>query len=267
MTSFIQFLQTNWDNRNLTSDLIKRDFKIKYLGSLFGSYWNLIHPLAMISIYTVIFSQVMKSRLGETSGPFDFTLYLCAGLLPWLTFTEIVTRSTQVFHDNTNLIKKISFPKEILHTVVIGTSLITLTISLGLYFMLVFFTQHGFSWHLIFALIALFSLVLFGAGLGMILGVLNAFFKDVQQFVQIIFQVWFWLTPIVYATQNIPNKFLLIIQLNPTYHIIQLFQCGLYYKTIPPVSSLVISLSCSFLTFIMGVLTLNHFKDEILDVV
>lgn len=265
LRSVVHMTRTNWQNRQLIKDLIKRDFKLKYLGSILGSYWNFVHPIAMITIYTVIFSQLMHARIGNSQGPFSFTIYLCAGLLPWTAFSEMVTRGTVTFHENANFIKKVSFPKEILQTVVTGSSLLTLLISMSIYVVLIHLVSSPLTWVVVFLPFALICQILLASGLGMILSVLNVFFRDIQQFISIFFQVWFWLTPIVYLADLIPEKFRFFLLLNPMYYIIKIYQKIFYEKVIPDSRILAMALICAIFMFISGCYTVWHFKDELVD--
>ena len=180
--STLHFGRLNWLHRKVLVDFVKRDFKLRYLGSILGGYWNFVHPLAMILIYTVVFSQVMKAKLGSAGtdlGTYAFTVYLCAGLLPWNAFVEVVTRGTSIFHEHATLIKKVSFPMEILQPVVCGSSFITFAISMVIYAVLLFFTGQGISWSIVLVPILFLLQLLLGMGLALFLGAFNVFFRDI----------------------------------------------------------------------------------------
>lgn len=98
-------LRPVWKYRGFVLGSVKREFQTKYRNSLLGAAWNIINPLAMIVVYTVIFSQVMQTRLPGVANTFGYSIYLCAGVLTWGLFTEITTRSQNMFLDNANLLK------------------------------------------------------------------------------------------------------------------------------------------------------------------
>src|SRR6185369_12549947 len=100
-----------WQYRGFVSGMVAREIQARYLQSLFGSAWALLNPAAMIAIYTVIFAQVMQARLPGLDDRFAYSIYLCAGILPWMYLTEVLTRSLTVFIDNAALLKKVSFPR------------------------------------------------------------------------------------------------------------------------------------------------------------
>ena len=103
-------LQDIWNYRGFILGSVKREFQLKYRNSLLGAAWTVLNPLAMILVYTVIFSQVMHNRLPGNPNQYSFSIYLCSGLLTWSFFSEIVGRSQTVFLEHANLIKKINFP-------------------------------------------------------------------------------------------------------------------------------------------------------------
>lgn len=259
-------IHENYSNRRLIWDLIKRDFRMRYLGSAIGSYWNFIHPLAMISIYTIIFSRVMKVRLGgQQSSAFDFTIYLCAGQLPWLAFQEMVQRGSNQFFENANFIKKIAFPKEIIQTITTGSSAITLIISLTFYILLLLISGHGLSWNILFLPLLLLMQMLFASGLGVALGVFNVFLRDVQQILNIIFQIWFWITPIVYSIKLVDEKYHKFFLLNPIFPFVASYQKIFVDKSFPDTNHILICAILSISSYFFGYFILQKLKDQIAD--
>lgn len=107
----VGMLRSMWSYRGFISGSVKREFQSRYRNSLLGAAWTVLNPLAMIVVYTVIFSQVMRARLPGVDSGFAYSIYLCAGVLTWGLFAEIVSRAQNVFLKNANLIKKISFPR------------------------------------------------------------------------------------------------------------------------------------------------------------
>ena len=124
-------LSQYYRHRSLVKHLVIRDFKSRYMGSSLGSLWSVINPLVMIVIYTVIFTKIMGARLpGMTSG-FAYSVYLCAGLLPWVSFADTVSRSTNIFMENSHLVQKVAFPKMVLLVYINIVGIINFIISLS----------------------------------------------------------------------------------------------------------------------------------------
>lgn len=194
---------------------VKREFQTRYRTSMLGALWLVLQPLAMIVVYTVIFSEVMRARMPGMQSAFGFSIYLCAGSLTWGLFAEIVSRSQNVFIDNANLLKKLNFPRIALPIIVTVSAMINFAIIFSLF--AVFLVATGnFPGVTVLALIPLLLVqIVFSIGLGITLGVLNVFFRDVGQFMGIFMQFWFWFTPIVYPAHVLPEWAKPFLKLNP----------------------------------------------------
>ncbi|MBU9262808.1 Teichoic acid translocation permease protein TagG [Burkholderia multivorans] len=217
-------LRALWAYRGFILGSVKREFQSKYRNSLLGAAWTVLNPLAMIVVYTVIFSQVMRARLPGVDSSFAYSIHLCAGVLPWGMFVEIVSRAQNAFIDNANLIKKLSFPRLCLPVIVVANALVNFAIVFGLFVAFLVMTGNfpGVAFAAVIPLLVL--LTLFAIGLGITLGVLNVFFRDVGQFFGIVLNFWFWLTPIVYSIDILPKPVQGWMQFNPMASLIQAFQ-------------------------------------------
>lgn len=220
----LNILKSLWAYRGFIMGSVKREFQSKYRNSLLGVAWTVINPLAMILIYTVIFSQVMKARLPGVDGTFAYSIHLCAGVLTWGLFAEITSRAQNMFLEHANLIKKLSFPRLCLPVTVVVNALLNFSIVFGLFisFLLVSGNFPGWAFIALFPLLAI--LVLFAIGLGISLGILNVFFRDIGQFFGIFLQFWFWLTPIVYSANTLPQLVRPWLALNPMSSLMGAFQ-------------------------------------------
>ncbi len=208
-------LQGIWSYRGFVMGSVKREFQSKYGNAVLGATWTLLSPLAMIAVYTVIFAQVMATRLPGTTSPFSYSIYLCAGILTWGLFAEITTRGQNMFLEQGNLIKKVSFPRICLPLIVVLSSLLNFAIIFGLFVLFLVATGNFPGWVFAALFPVLLLQVLLSIGLGMILGVLNVFFRDVGQFFNIAIQFWFWLTPIVYPASIVPPEVSRFFAFNP----------------------------------------------------
>jgi lipopolysaccharide transport system permease protein len=219
-----QMLRGLWAYRGFVLGSVKREFQSKYTNAMLGALWSLLSPLAMIVVYTVIFAEVMHSKLPGVSSQFAYSIYLCAGILTWGLFAEIVARGQNVFIEQANLIKKISFPRICLPLIVVCNALVNFGIIFGLF--IVFLLASGNFPGLVFlALVPVLVLqVLLAIGIGMVAGVLNVFFRDVGQFMTIALQFWFWLTPIVYPSSILPENIRPLLSYNPMARVIQAYQ-------------------------------------------
>lgn len=220
----MNMLRALWAYRGFILGSVKREFQSKYRNSLFGAAWTVINPLAMIIVYTVIFSHVMKAKLPGVDNAFAYSIYLCAGSLTWGLFAEIVGRGQNIFLDNANLLKKINFPRICLPVIVVLNAGVNFSIIFGLF--LLFLLVFGFwpGWASVALIPVLLIQLIFATGLGMTLGVLNVFFRDVGQFFGIFLQFWFWLTPVVYPVSILPAEIKPFMAFNPMYHLVHAYQ-------------------------------------------
>lgn len=254
-----------WAFRGFVISSIRREFQARYRNSLLGALWTVLNPLAMILVYTLVFSQLMRSRLPGVDNHLAYGFYLCAGFLVWGLFTEITGRSQSMFLDNANLIKKLSFPRICLPTVVIGTALVNFAITFVL-FLLIISAAGAFPGPALLALLPLLAIMLaFAAGLGMLLGVLNVFFRDVGQLFGIVVQFWFWLTPIVYPIAILPSYIRPLVEINPMTPLVGAFQAVLVYQRWPDWASLWSPLLISILLCGVGLLLFRARSGEMVD--
>lgn len=220
----LNMLKALWAYRGFILGSVKREFQSKYRNSLLGAAWMVINPLAMIVVYTVIFSQIMRAKLPGVDSTFAYSIYLCAGVLTWGLFAEIVSRAQNTFLEHANLLKKLSFPRLCLPVTVVANALLNFSIVFGLFsiFLLITGTFPGMVYLALIPVLAI--LVAFAIGLGISLGVLNVFFRDVGQFFGIVIQFWFWLTPIVYPISILPESVRALMSYNPMANLIGAFQ-------------------------------------------
>jgi lipopolysaccharide transport system permease protein len=244
---------------------VKREFQLKYRNSLLGAAWNVLNPLAMILVYTVIFSRVMHAKMPGIGHTFSYSIYLCSGSLVWGLFSEIVNRAQNVFVENANLLKKISFPRLCLPATVICNALLNFSIVFFL-FTLFLLISGNFPGTVFIALIpVLILLIFFAIGLGISLGVLNVFFRDVGQFFSIILQFWFWFTPIVYPVSILPERMLPFFKINPVTPIIISCQTIITDGKWPSWESLYPTLLISIALVYCSILLLRKHAGEMID--
>jgi lipopolysaccharide transport system permease protein len=258
-------LRSVWAYRGFVFGSVKREFQSKYGNAVLGAAWSLLSPIAMILVYTVIFAQVMRSKLPGNDSTFAYSIYLCAGILTWGLFAEITARAQNMFIEQANLIKKISFPRICLPLIVVLNALLNFGIIFALFtgFLLV---SGNFPGWIYFAILPILVLqVLFAIGLGMILGVLNVFFRDVGQFFSIFIQFWFWFTPIVYSPSILPEQVRDALVFNPMAPIIGAYQAILVSGQAPHWTSLAPAALLAALMCVFGMRLFRKRSGEMVD--
>ncbi|MBY0239473.1 MAG: ABC transporter permease [Burkholderiaceae bacterium] len=254
-----------WSYRGFVMGSVRREFQAKYRNTMLGAAWTVLSPLAMILVYTLIFSQVMKSRLPGDTSQYGYSIYLCAGILTWGLFSEILARGQNMFLEHANLLKKISFPRICLPVIVVLNALLNFGIIFGLF--TVFLLASGqFPGAVFLLLIPVITLmVLLAIGLGMVLGVLNVFFRDVGQFFTIFLQFWFWLTPIVYPSSIIPDGLRDAMAYNPMAAPIKACQDILVTGAAPQWTSLAGPFALALLLCALGLYLFRRRAGEMVD--
>jgi lipopolysaccharide transport system permease protein len=220
----LNIIRPIWAYRGFVLGSVQREFQSKYRNSLLGATWTVINPLAMIFVYTVIFSQVMKARLSGSESSFAYSIYLCSGVITWGLFAEITGRAQSMFIENANMLKKLSFPRIILPLVTVINALLNFSIIFGLFLLFLIVSGNFPGWPVLAFLPVVLVQLLFAIGLGMVIGIMNVFFRDVGQFFGVFLQFWFWLTPIVYPASILPDQAKVIMSFNPMYPVITAYQ-------------------------------------------
>ena len=261
----VAMLRVLWSYRGFILGSIKREFQAKYRNSLVGAAWAVLNPLAMIVVYTVIFAEVVRAKLPGVDDMFAYSIYLCAGVLAWSLFAEIVGRGQNVFLENANLLKKLNFPRLCLPAIIIGTALINFTIIFFLFlgFLLITGNFPGVEIFAIFPLLG--GLILFAIGLGVSLGVLNVFFRDVGQFFSIFLNFWFWLTPIIYPSSVLEKDLGIILDINPMFPVISGFQKVFVEKSWPQWDGIWLPYFTAVILCVFGMVIFRKHSGEMVD--
>lgn len=256
-----------WSYRGFILGSVKREFQSRYRNSLLGAAWTVLQPLAMITVYTVVFSELMRMRLAGMDGPYAYSIYLCAGLLTWGLFGEILQRGQTVFLDNGNMIKKLNFPRICLPAITVINALVNFSITFSIFLAFLLVTHSFPGWVVLYALPLLAIQVAFATGLGIIAGVLNVFFRDVGQFVNVLLQFWFWFTPIVYSMETLPKSVQPWIKLNPMTSLAHAYQQIFAYRLPPDWQSIwpvaVLSVGLCLIAFLLFRRRAGEIVDEL----
>jgi len=261
----IEPIRSVWNYRGFIFGSVRREFQAKYRNSLLGAAWSVLNPLAMILIYTVIFSQVMKAKMPGVDSTFSFGIYLCAGVLTWQFFAEVVGRSQSIFIENANMLKKLSFPRLCLPAIVVLGAALNFAIVFALFTLFLILTGNFPGWSY-FALLPLLVIqVAFSIGLGVSLGVLNVFFRDVGQAFGVVLQFWFWLTPIVYPVTILPEFAQRLLVLNPMADLVQGYQQIIVRGEFPDWANMSVPLIAAVVLCLFGYRLFRRRSGEMID--
>ncbi len=228
--AFSELLGLLTRHRRLTVEMARREISERYSGQLFGIFWAVGHPLALMLIYVFIFAFVFRARMGGTAAlPLNFTAYLLSGLIPWLAFQESMTKASTVIVANANLVKQVIFPIEVLPVKGVLASLVTQTIFLVLLAVYTLITNHSLLWTY-FLIPVVFTLqALAMIGVSYLLSSIGAYVRDVKDFVQVFCSVALFIQPILYQPSSIPAAVRPVLYLNPLSYVVWCWQDVLYF--------------------------------------
>ncbi|MHC8604053.1 ABC transporter permease [Arenicellales bacterium IMCC58067] len=258
-------LRALWQYRSFVASSIRNDYVTRFARSKFGAAWAILNPLSMVVIYALILSNILQAKLVGIESQYSFAIYLTAGVLCFNLFSEIVSRSLNVFIANGNLIKKAMFPKIVLPAIVVGTCLLD-NVLLFVAILLVFaMLGHIPGIEIIWLPVLVITTTALGLGVGLILGILNVFVRDIAQVVPIILQVLFWFTPIVYPLAIIPEKYQPLLYLNPIFPLVRAYQDALVFSTSPNIFSISLAFLMGASLMLFSLLLFSRANEEMAD--
>jgi len=226
---FYRFLKHVVENRTLLFTLSYADFKEQHLGSYLGIFWAVIRPAVFIVVIWFIFSVGFRSK--PTADDTPFILWLLCGFAPWFFFSEALTKSMNAISSNAYLVKKVAFRVSILPLVKVLSALYLHIIFL--FIVLSIFLFYGYTPNIYWLQIPYFisCTIMLVLGLGWLTSALRVFIKDIGEMVGIVVQFGFWLTPIFWSIDIIPEKYQTLIKLNPMFYIIDGYRNTLLNNT------------------------------------
>ena len=244
---------------------VSRDIRGRYVNSVLGLWWAVIQPLALLLLYTFVFSVIMKTPLSTSGGSGEFALYLFCGLLPWLAFSDAVTRSSSVIVEQTPLIKKVVFPSEILPVHVVLSALVVEFVGVItlLAVVMIWGRPPGSSLSILPVIVVL--QFLFTTGVAWLLATLAVYLRDVRQVVGLGLTLWMFLTPIVYPASMVPERFRWVLDLNPMAYLVGAYRGAVLDDRLPALSSLVVFAGVALAAFVSGYWVFNRSKPTFAD--
>lgn len=226
-------LAAAWRYRGFVISSVANEFRTRLSRSKLGTTWIVLHPLAQVLIFATILSSVLAAKLPMVESKYAYAVYLMSGMLCWNLFAEIVQRSLVVFIDGASLLKKMQFPKITLPLVVVGSALVSnvalLAVMLLIFPILGFYPTLSWAWLPVLILLT----VMLASGIGLLLGTLNVFARDIGQVLAIVMQFWFWVTPVVYPVEVLPAGFRATLAFNPVFPLITSYHNVIVYGRMP----------------------------------
>ncbi len=252
MTTMLAPFRALITHRQAIKIFVNRDIRGRYINSALGLWWAVIQPLALLTLYTFVFSSVMSVRLSANGTTGEFALYAFCGLLPWLAVSDALTRSSSILLDQTPLIKKVVFPTEILPVHLVLSALFVEIIGLGVFLAVVVIGGRLPGWSLFMLPIVMTLQFFFMTGIAWLLATLALYLRDVRQVVGLVLTLWMFLTPIVYPASLVPARFQWLLQINPMTAIVDAYRAALLDDRLPELAPFALFAAVAFIVFVSG---------------
>ena len=213
--------------KEFIKNLVVRDLKVRYKRSYLGFLWTMLSPLLMMGVLTLVFSSMFRPGIKH------FPIFLLPALLVWNFFSQSTVLCAFSVISNSAIIKKIYVPKVVFPMSIVLSNVVHLILALIPLFLITMIVRGKISVAITFLPVSIFLLVMFSLGIGFIVSVVNAFFRDTANIVEILLTAGFFLTPILYKPSFFPPKIRFILFLNPMYYMVECFRQPIYDGTIP----------------------------------
>ena len=236
-------------NLSLVRQLVMRDLAVKYRGSLLGYLWSMLNPLLFMMILSFVFGHFMK-------GIPDYNLFILSGILAWNMGSQSISMSTHALVNNAGLLRKVRVDHWVFQLVPVCTSFVNFVLALAPFTFIYWHSHRPVSAEIVYLPVVLILYVIFLLGIGLVLGTLNVFFRDVGHMLEPVLQLCFYATPIIYDrnSSNIPRWAAELLSFNPFTHYIEASKACLYGGQGSLSHSFLQMILFSFLSIVLGVL-------------
>jgi len=253
-TSPYEIVGTLWRNRELVSQLTKREIIGRYRGSLMGLAWSFLNPLLMLTVYTVFFTVAFKARWGHAgeNSHTDFAIILFVGLIVHGLFSECLSRAPGLIIQNVNYVKKVVFPLEILPWVVVFSALFQAVVSLIVLLSAQILFNQSLSWTVIFFPLIIIPFVFVILGFAWFLSAFGVFLRDIAHVMGMLTSVMLFMSPVFYPISSLPPQLQPWLMINPLTFVIEQSRKVLIYSQPPDWYGLFLYLIIGFIIAWIG---------------
>ena len=242
----VRFVRQTYDYREYLIQSVARDLKNKYKRSIIGYLWTMAHPLAMMVVLTVVFSQLMRVPAK------DYAIFLFSGLLAWNLFQSSALMSLHSIRQNARLFGQIPVPKYIFVLSIAFSNLVNFIFALGPLFLIMIFAGRGVPPTVLLLPVVLLPFMCVVIGVSLILATANVFFEDTSHLAEVFLSVLYFLTPILYEPKVLPERVREVLEWTPLFQLINFFRDIFFYGTIPPLDQFCLVSAVSLLILLFG---------------
>lgn len=252
----------NWRQLlNLTKELAITDFKLRYYGSVLGYFWSLMKPFMLFGVIYVAFSNIMRF---ETE---NYSFFLLLGIISWNFFADATMAGSRAILDKANLITKIYFPRIVVVIAASWTAFLTFIINLFIFFVFYVIAEKGIPWTALFFPFYILLIYALALGISFALSVFTVKFRDVTHIWEVLLQVGFWGTPIIYPLEIIAQKYHRIFYLNPMTRIIEHSRALILYGTVPDLRPFFVLVAVVSVVLFVGYLIFKRLEKKMPELV
>lgn len=239
-----QFLKTS----------VKKEFRGKYKKSFFGVLWSFINPLLQLLVYALVFPFIL--RIQEK----NYTMFLFTALVPWNFFSSTLAQSTSVIISNGGILKKVYFPREILPISIVISGAINFLISCIIIFVALLISGIGITKYVLLLPVILLVQCIVILAICFILSAFTVYIRDLEYFINILLQLWMYITPVLYSITMIPEKFAKLFYINPMVQITNAYRNIFYYQQMPDMRALGIWFGLGIIGILIGYAIFKKFE-------
>jgi ABC-2 type transport system permease protein len=251
-----ELIRDSYRYRQLIWALALKELTVRYKRSVLGFLWALLNPALMMLVLTLVFSTIMQFPIRH------YAIFLLSVLLPWTFFAQSLSYAVEAIVGNGDLIKKVKVPKLVFPVAAVVANIINLLLSLIPLAILVPAMRHPFYWTWLYLPVPMLALIIFTLGVTFFFATANVFYRDFAHIVQVILSAWFYLTPVIYSLDLLPEGRRWLFKLNPMLYVINGFRLAVYYGMLPKWPSILASFVCAFAALFIGYTVFRKYQDD-----
>lgn len=244
-----------WTYREMIRELVHRDLRGRYKGSILGFVWTFINPILQLLVYTMVFSVILRSNIEH------YYLFLFVALIPWLFFSTSVGGSCNCVLDQQSLVTKIYFPREILPIAYVTAAFVNMLYCFVVVLAVCLIAGVSLTFQTLICLPAVMLVeYLLCLGLALILSGITVYFRDLAHIMGIVVMAWQYYTPILYDIDSVPEKLLPLFYCNPMTPVTIAYRDILYYGQVPHLETLIMAAAMGVFFVILGFFVFGKLK-------
>ena len=242
--------------RELIWALALKELKIRYKRSVLGFLWALLNPMLMMLVLTAVFSTIIGGNISH------YAIFVLSVLIPWTFFAQSLSYAAESIVGNGDLLKKVRVAKLVFPVAAVVSNMINFLLSIIPLVLIVIVMRHPFYITWLYLPVPLAALTIFTLGMTFFFAAANVYYRDVAHILQVVLQLWFYLSPIIYSLDFFPAQYRIFFKLNPMQYVLNGFRLSVYYGMLPTWQSILISFFCAFVALAMGLRLFRRFQDD-----